>query len=128
MDIVLFRASPPKACDVAIVSATQTRDSTLLAASSPGGCSTAYEAVKHATYSALCREADLQLVPLVFDTFGALGQSSFPLLREIAHGISSRFNTSFAVTLSSLLAELNATLLRGLAQIILLGNERCIAE
>ena len=59
------------------------------AAAAPGGWATSYESVKRTRYGAKCNALQ-DLIPVVFDTFGAAGVSARPVLSRIACGFSKR--------------------------------------
>ena len=60
------------------------------AADSPGGAATAKEAVKNRAYEAACSAANIRLVPVIVDTWGAWGKAAIPLIRMLARKAGER--------------------------------------
>ncbi|MEK7413801.1 MAG: hypothetical protein AAB263_10855, partial [Planctomycetota bacterium] len=60
------------------------------AAHRPAGAATAYEEVKRHSYAEIMRGAEVTLVPMIQDSFGALGASSQVLLSHLARCIAAR--------------------------------------
>jgi hypothetical protein len=91
LDIVLRAGPREQLLDVAITCPFRVSGNSLSkAASTPGGWATEYESTKRARYSAKCGP-NQDLIPVVFDTFGAAGVSARPALHRIATAFSKRF-------------------------------------
>jgi hypothetical protein len=90
MDIVLRAGPREQLLDIAVTCPfRQTHGALAKAAEAPGGWATSYEAVKRTSYGAKCNALQ-DLIPVVFDTFGAAGVSARPVLSRIACGFSKR--------------------------------------
>jgi hypothetical protein len=84
------------------------------------GDPSAYEGVKFARYGALAAaEGDIDLVPLVVDTFGGWGTSALPFLRAAARRAGFRADVLPARAVPEFLGRVGVTLARGIARILL---------
>ena len=90
MDISVLLDGKEYLVDIALTHPVQARTQND-AANTPGGAATAYEAVKVAEYGAHVNIGTQVLVPLVFDTFGAVGVSGQKFLTRIASEYSKRY-------------------------------------
>ena len=90
MDISVLLDGKEYLVDIALTHPVQARSQND-AANTPGGAATAYEAVKVAEYGAHVNIGTQVLVPLVFDTFGAVGVSGQKFLARIASEYSKRY-------------------------------------
>jgi hypothetical protein len=123
VDWLMLRSVPPRACDFAFTSATQSSASMASAAAAPGGWATQYEGVKQRTYGHLCKQQGLQLTPVILDSFMAWGDSARPLFTEISKHQSHRFGLPAVVSLQLLLQDVHLTALRGLARLAALNTD-----
>ena len=100
--------------DTAIVSVNHN-----LAAATPGGAATAYEATKHAKYDAAAAETDrtMQVMPLVWDTFGAAGETAASFMRRVAVGAAHRFSLPHSRVIGIMRERLAARVVAGIAAI-----------
>lgn len=88
LDLVFFLRGRQQLCDVALTHSLLPQH-VPAAASSPGGAATAYESVKRRTYaSSLSSTQDL--IPMVFDFFGACGAAARPHIDLIANAFMAR--------------------------------------
>jgi hypothetical protein len=119
-DVLLRGAVTMEALDVAVMWPLQDTY-VAAAASTPGGASTAYEAVKFATYGAELQHSSVTLVPVVVDMFGAWGASALPLLSRVARAWGSRTDMSFSRSGPAVFRALNLTLARRVARMLLIN-------
>ena len=118
MDIVFTTGARTQLLDIAITCPFRGPGSNALAkaAASPGGWATAYEDVKQRKYAHKCSHLQ-DLVPVVFDTFGAAGLSARPVLHRIATAFSRRLGARegrliFFTRLSTLIVSKAAAIVR----------------
>jgi hypothetical protein len=97
LDIALRAGGRESLIDVAITCPFR-KTSQAAAAAAPGGAATMYESVKRNRYGHLLGPLQ-DLVPVVFDTFGAVGVSGRPFLGRVASAFSRRFGSRDARTL-----------------------------
>ena len=89
------------------------------ASTSPGGAATTYEKVKISEYGRYV-DATQQLVPLIFDTVGAVGESGRKFLAGIAAEYVKRYNSGTPGRLE-FFARINGKLMRQIANILLMN-------
>ena len=93
MDLVLRMGVREQLVDVALTCPFRaSADALRHAIAAPGGWATAYEQVKRTRYAAMCQPHQ-DLIPVVFDTFGAAGASALPVLHRVAAAFSKRFGS-----------------------------------
>ena len=99
--------------DTAIVSVSH---SLAAATGTPGGAATAYEATKHAKYDAAAAETDrtMQVMPLVWDTFGAAGETAASFTRRVAIGAAHRFSVPHSRVIGIMRERLAARVVAGI--------------
>jgi hypothetical protein len=123
-DIVLRRqVRRTTAIDVAVTFPLRLGAPVSAAAETPGGAATLYENVKWHEYGEAASRANIDFVPFVFDTFGAIGSSAWPLLRSIFRCAAQRRGISRVVATQSGLLDLNVHLMRGVAHILLMNAQ-----
>lgn len=108
------------AVDYACINITPARSA--LAAKKTGGAATAYEAIKREEYGALAEAANLDLVPMCQDVFGAWGDAADKLLRELSHRVANRSGANRSQTHRRTHLRLLARHQRRIADLLLLNS------
>jgi hypothetical protein len=118
-DILLTRVPRrPIVVDVAVTH-LDSSGSFAAAAAEPAGAATAYEATKRAKYGAHARDADVTLMPCVFDTHGACSATGLELLRFIAREWGRQFDLRPCRSVPLVMQRITTTLMRGIARLLL---------
>lgn len=94
MDLTIQNGAKEYLIDIALILPTleQHRAHATHSSAKPGGAATEYELVKTKEYGAKVT-ASQQLVPMIFEVFGGLGDSAKPMLGRIAKAYSIRFGS-----------------------------------
>jgi hypothetical protein len=105
------------AIDVAVTNPCQPKFEAA-AADTPGAAASLYEAVKWAKYGPFV-VAPLRFVPVIFETYGAVGQSGLPLLRGVAEAWGRRCGLRADQAVSLFMQRLSCCLQHGIAHSLL---------
>jgi hypothetical protein len=84
----------------------------------PGSAATLNEGVKRAKYGAMCDTLGLHLVPIAFDTYGALGESGCNLMKELARRIGALNHVPPSVAIPKVMTQLVTRFMCGIGHLL----------
>ena len=119
LDVSFLHANSIALLDFAVTSHLR-RQNLQAAAEKSGGAATAYEAVKRSRYAAHIAPGQI-LYPVVTDTLGAWGDSAAKPLEIVAKAYARRSGYGPSAV-HFLYAQLNSTITRGVAQLMLMNS------